>query len=112
MDESGVVIGSMGVVLVTTTLALGGINNYRNFVQAHASGNQYQASYPNFTGGSAVKWALGIGVTTAVLLAVAETQYGNVAAAMAGLIAATVLFKEGGTAYRNLQNLFGASQAV
>ena len=107
-DEGTVVLGAMGIAGVTVLLGEGGINNYRNFVQAHASGHQYEAAVPNFTGGTVVKWLLGLGVTTGVLLAVADSQeWGTLAAAFASLIAVTVLFKMGGAAKSNLYNLFG-----
>lgn len=107
------VIGAMAIVGVTMVLALGGINNYKNFVQAHASGNGYQPAVPAFTGGNAVKWVLGFGVVTAVLLAASSSQdFGPLAAAGAGLIAATVLFKKGGEAKGNLYNLFGQGVAA
>ena len=103
-------LSAMGITGLTVLLGEGGINNYRNFVQAHASGNKYYAAVPNFTGGTVVKWVLGLGVTTGVLLAVADTQWGQLAAAMAGVIAVTVLFKMGGAAKDNLYNLFGQGQ--
>ncbi len=110
MDEGDVVIGAMGITAVTVLLAKGGINNYRNFVQAHASGHSYEAAVPGFTGGNAVKWILGLGVSTAILLAVAASpDWGKLAAAVAGAAALTTLFREGGAAKDNLYNLFGQS---
>ena len=112
-DKGEVVIGAMGITGVTVLLAEGGINNYKNFVQAHASGNSYEAAAPNFTGGNAIKWLLGLGVTTVALVAVSEdSDWAPLAAAVAGLIAVTVLFKKGGAAKDNLYNLFGQGPAA
>ena len=112
MDESEVVIGAMGIVGVTMVLAMGGINNYKNFVQAHASGQQYEAASPSFTGGNAVKWVLGFGVVTVALVAATESpDLAPLAAAFAGVIALGVLFKKGGTAKDNLYSLFGQGPA-
>lgn len=53
------------------------------------------------------KWLFGFAVLAVVLLAASGTQYEPVAAALAALIAVSLLFANGGVAFSNLRGVFG-----
>lgn len=60
---------------------------------------------------SFARWAFAAAVVAGVLLALGETSYAPVAAALAALIFVSVLFMHGGNAWNELTSLVGVNPA-
>ena len=112
MDNDGAIVAEMLITGTVVLLAEGWLSDVKSFLVSKSSGTAYQSS----SNKSWVTWALGLGVTTFVLLAAADTSENGkgLARAFGGAILAGVLLvpdstgqSKGEEAYANLKALFG-----